>query len=261
MKRFLKLILAIVLMVIVFFIIGRIRSNRHDVQKTTSQNVTESSFKISNDNSLSTKPISKMEDENAAQGHDYIDLDLPSGTKWAICNIGATKPEDYGKYFAWGETTSKTNYSWSTYKYCNGSQESLTKYCDESGYGLKGFTDKLKTLQTSDDAATANWGEDWRTPTKAEWEELCENTTNKWSTLNGVAGRLFIAKNGQSLFLPAAGNRNNDKLDQIGPRGLYWSSSYRYDIQAWYFHFDSRDYYLNGSYRYYGFTIRPVRSK
>jgi uncharacterized protein (TIGR02145 family) len=245
-------------MVIVFFIIGRIRLNGHDVQKTTSQSVTQSSVKINNDNSISTKPISKMEDENAV--HDYIDLDLPSGTKWAKCNIGAIKPESYGQYFAWGETMAKTNYSWSTYKYCNGSQESLTKYCDGSGYGLNGFTDQLKILQASDDAATANWGADWRTPTKSEWEELYENTTNKWSTLNGVTGRLFMAKNGQSLFLPAAGNCNNDKLDRTGPRGLYWSSSYRYDIQAWYFHFDSGNYYLNGSYRYYGFTVRPVRT-
>lgn len=259
MKSFLKVTIAVLFMVLSLFNFGCIEQNHNNILKTTSKNNTQGSVN-KNYNSAPVESISKKEDSDDVQNHNYVDLGLPSGTLWATCNVGAITPECYGNYFAWGETAAKTSYCWSTYKYCNGSQESLTKYCNESDYGLKGFTDKLKTLQTSDDAATVNWGEDWRIPTKAEWEELYENTTNKWTTLNGVSGRLFSAKNGQSLFLPAAGNRYENDLDQIGPRGLYWSSSYRYDIFAWYFHFDSSNFYMNGSYRYYGFSIRPVRS-
>ena len=256
MKHFLKVTAAIFFMVVVLFLIGCVEKVHNSAHKVASHNTSQGLVKKSNNNSSTDKEWV----EDVSQERNYVDLGLPSGTMWATCNIGAIKPEDYGKYFAWGEITAKTNYCWSTYKYCNGSQESLTKYCNESSYGLKGFTDKLKTLQASDDAASVNWGADWRTPTKAEWEELYENTTNKWTTLNGVSGRLFSAKNGQSLFLPAAGNRYNNNLDQIGPRGLYWSSSHQFDISAWYFHFDSSSFYMNGSYRYCGFSIRPVRS-
>ena len=93
------------------------------------------------------------------KGHDYVDLGLPSGTMWATCNVGAESPDQYGDYFAWGETTPKDTYNWNTYLYSNGDYNQLTKYCSQSDFGFNGFTDNLKTLQPSDDAATTNWGE------------------------------------------------------------------------------------------------------
>lgn len=196
-------------------------------------------------------------------GHAYVDLGLPSGTLWATCNVGANTPEGYGDYFAWGETQTKSTYTWSTYKYCNGDYNLLTKYCNKSNYGNNGFTDNLTVLLSSDDAATANWGSGWCMPTKAQWEELYQNTTNTWTTQNGVNGRLFTPSNGNSLFLPAAGGRWGDELDDVGSYGYYWSSSLHtdYPINAWYFYFGSDYYYhMNSSTRYYGQSVRTVRS-
>ena len=192
--------------------------------------------------------------------HVYVDLGLPSGLLWATCNVGADAPEDYGDYFAWGETQPKDYYDWSTYQYCMGSDNTLTKYCNNSGYGYNGFTDNLTTLLPEDDAATANWGSDWRMPTKEEWQELYNNTTCTWTTQNGVNGRLFTASNGNSLFLPAAGYRYNSNLDSAGSYGYYWSRSLYtgYPSDAWYLDFDSGYTGVYGSSRYYGFSVRPV---
>ena len=194
--------------------------------------------------------------------HEYVDLGLPSGTKWATCNVGATTPEGYGNYYAWGETTSKNIYSWSNYRYCNGSSRTLTKYCNNSSYGNNGFTDALTTLEASDDAATANWGSAWRMPTKEEFEELNSNCTVTWTTQNGVYGRLFTSNiNGNSIFLPAAGYRNGSELYDDGSYGDYWSSSLYSDNTgfAWYLYFYSGDYRMYSyGYRYYGLTVRAV---
>lgn len=197
-----------------------------------------------------------------ANGHAYVDLGLPSGTLWATCNVGATTPEGYGNYYAWGETTTKSTYNWSTYRYCNGSSTTLTKYCSSSTYGNNGFTDNLTTLQLSDDAARANWGGDWRMPTKAEWEELKNNTTVTWTTQNGVSGRKFTASNGNSLFLPAAGYRRGGSLFNAGDNGHYWSSSLYTDdpYYAWGLSFDSDPYYMGSYYRYCGLSVRAVLS-
>jgi uncharacterized protein (TIGR02145 family) len=194
--------------------------------------------------------------------HAYVDLGLPSGLLWATCNVGADSPEDYGDYFAWGETQPKDIYDWSTYQYCNGTYNTLTKYCNNSSYGYNGFTDNLTTLLPEDDAATANWGSGWRMPTKEEWQELYNNTTCTWTTQNGVNGRLFTAVNGNSLFLPAAGYRGNSSLSYVGSYGSYWSSSLYtggpYD--AWGFYFDSDDYNVGNGSRGYGHSVRGVRS-
>ena len=197
-----------------------------------------------------------------SQNHAYVDLGLPSGLLWATCNVGADNPEDYGDYFAWGETQPKDTYNWSTYQYCNGSNSTLTKYCNNSDYGYNGFTDNLTTLLPEDDAATANWGSDWRMPTDDEWQELLDNTTVIWTTQNGVNGRLFTAANGNSLFLPAAGFRGSGGLYYAGSYGYYWSSSLNSDDPdyAWGFSFRSDDYYVVDSSRGCGFTVRPVCS-
>ncbi len=198
--------------------------------------------------------------------HAYVDLGLPSGLLWATCNVGADNPEDYGDYFAWGETQPKEYYDWSTYQYANGTSwqdPQLTKYCTNADYGYNGFTDDLTTLLPEDDAATANWGSDWRMPTKEEWQELYNNTTVTWTTQNGVNGRLFTASNGNSLFLPAAGCRYYSGLDYAGSWGSYWSSSLNtvYPGSAWFFCFVSDDFRMSSDdYRYRGFTVRPVCS-
>ena len=207
----------------------------------------------------------KKSGNGSAGGHEYVDLGLPSGTLWATCNVGASKPEDYGSYFAWGETSTKGSYKWETYKYANGASDKLTKYCNDSGYGNNGFADNLTALQSSDDPATAKWGSVWRTPSKAQWDELLANTTNQGTTQNGVSGRLFTSKkNGQRLFLPAAGGRWDSELKDTGSGGYYWSRSLLTDnpIGAWYLFFNSRFCFMNFTNgRYVGLSVRPVREK
>jgi uncharacterized protein (TIGR02145 family) len=193
---------------------------------------------------------------------DWVDLGLPSGLLWATRNVGASSPEDYGDYFAWGETQPKDVYNWSNYQYCNGSIDQLTKYCNNSSYGYNGFTDNLTTLQPGDDAATANWGSGARMPTKQEWEELRDYCSSVWTTQNGVNGRRFTGPNGNTLFLPAAGYRWNDELYTAGSYGYYWSSSLGTDYPdlAWRFSFYSGYTYVGRSSRYYGLSVRAVRS-
>ncbi len=193
--------------------------------------------------------------------HTYVDLGLPSGTLWATCNLGANLPEEYGDYFAWGETQPKDNFSWTNYQYCMGSFNTLTKYCNNPDIGYNGFTDDLTTLEPSDDAATANWGDDWRMPTEEEWQELYQNTTVTWTTRNGVNGRLFTASNGNSLFLPASGYRNESTPEATGIIGDYWTSSLDTDYPsgALSFFFNSSNYYISFCNRLYGRNIRAVR--
>ena len=188
--------------------------------------------------------------------HEYVDLGL--SVKWATCNVGASKPEEYGDYFAWGETQPKDYYDWSTYKWCNGSYDTQTKYCTDSYYGT---VDNKTTLDLSDDAARANWGGSWRMPTRAEQDELRENCTWTWTTQNGVNGyKVTSKKNGNSIFLPAAGFRYDSSLDSAGSYGFYWSSSLYTDYPgiAYYSYFYSDSVDWSYYYRYIGFTVRPV---
>ena len=178
-------------------------------------------LEVSNLDSISfTKPTKATQN-----GYTWVELGLPSGLRWAAYNIGAKKPEEYGNYYAWGEIATKTTYDWSTYKYADGSYDALTKYCDNSSYGNNGFTDELTTLETADDAATQNWGGNWRMPTIDEWRELIDNCTWTWTTKNSVNGYEVKATNGNSIFLPAAGYRNDDERSSAGSYGYYWSSS------------------------------------
>ena len=190
--------------------------------------------------------------ENSIDGHEYVDLGLESGTLWATCNVGADNPEDYGDYFAWGETEPKENYSWDTYKW--GKKDALTKYTGSDG---------LTVLEAADDAATANWGEGWRMPTKDEIKELFDNTTNEWTELNGVSGRKFIAENGNSIFLPASGYRDGGSLYGVGSSGRYWSSSLYESNPAnacgLFFNSNFAEWYED--YRRFGQSVRPVIGK
>lgn len=154
-------------------------------------------------------------------GHEYVDLGL--SVKWATCNIGATTPEGYGDYFAWGETESKSLYNWSSYRLCSGSAYAFTKYCTSLDYGT---VDNKTTLEPVDDAAHVNWGGIWRMPTITELEELLNNCTWTWTIRNEVNGHIFTSKkNGNSIFLPATGSRNGEDFYNVGSYGGYWSSS------------------------------------
>lgn len=188
--------------------------------------------------------------------HEYVDLGL--SVKWATCNVGASKPENYGDYFAWGETRPKSTYNWSTYRWCNGSSKSLTKYCTDSDYGT---VDNKTQLELSDDAARANWGGSWRMPTHDEWTELGQKCKWTWTIRNGVEGYKVTSKtNGRSIFLPAAGYRNVSSLYFAGSYGSYWSSSLDpYDPDwARYVYFSSSDVRWHYYSRNSGLSVRPV---
>ena len=189
--------------------------------------------------------------------HEWVDLGLPSGTLWATCNLGANSPEEYGDYFAWGETEPKDVYNWSTYKWCNGTEYSLTKYCTDSSYGA---VDNKTELDPKDDAAYVNWGENWRMPTKDQLEELQTECTWTWTTQNGVNGRLVIGPNGNSLFLPAAGSRYVSSLYDAGSWGYYWSRMLYSSIpvDAYDVHFFSEGVFWDNLNRYFGFSVRAV---
>lgn len=177
-----------------------------------------------------------------------IDLGLPSGTKWACCNVGASAPEDYGNYYAWGETQPKSVYNRDTYQY----------YQNENYVNIGS-----DIAGTRYDAATANWGAPWRMPTWVQCQELIDNTTSVWTTQNGVDGRKFTGPNGGTVFLPAAGFIWNGVLDRVGSHGHYWSSTLdesdsSTDIAYRLGFYSDRAYWSDGS-RYCGRSVRPVR--
>ncbi len=189
----------------------------------------------------------------SANGHKYVDLGL--SVKWATMNVGATTPEGYGDYFAWGETSTKDTYDWSTYFDTNDGGDTFTKYNNEGGKTV---------LDLEDDAAHVNWGGSWRMPTKAEWQELLDNCTWTWTTQNGINGyKVTSNKEGYTdrfIFLPASGSRYDSDIRYVGSSGGYWSSSRGegYSDYAWDLRFSSgrRGHY--GSIRGYGRSVRPV---
>jgi hypothetical protein len=172
-------------------------------------------------------------------GHEYVDLGLPSGLRWATCNVGANSPEEYGNYFAWGETSPKSTYSRSNYK------------------------KKHYPLELSDDAARANWGGKWRMPTIADWNELKDNTTPTKISLKGVLGwKITSLRNGNSIFLPFAGNwGDSDHAGFVGSEGYYWLSTY-YDGKAYYIYLNGYGIgTFNDGTPHLGRSVRPVMEK
>ena len=179
------------------------------------------------------------------RGYEYVDLGLPSGTMWAAYNVGASSPEGYGDYYAWGETTTKSDYSESNYQYHNGSE-----YVN-IGSNICG---------TRYDVARAQWGGSWRMHSEAEFEELIDRCTWTWTTYNGINGYKVTGPNGKSIFLPATGHRNGTELYGRGSDGYYWSGSLVESGQsgAYGLSFDSGDRYIYSGFREYGLTVRPV---
>lgn len=173
-------------------------------------------------------------DCNVPEG-DWVDLGLPSGLLWATRNVGASSPEDYGDYFAWGETQPKSDYDYDTYNYyrCDNFDCGWIKYCNDSATGYHNYMDNLTILQPGDDAATVNWGGGARMPTIEEWEELCSHTT--CTCIDGMSsGLCFTGSNGNSIFLPAAACRIGKEIGYVDLEGFYWSSSLDYVDYPWY---------------------------
>jgi len=173
-----------------------------------------------------------------------IDLGLPSGTKWACCNVGAEKPEDYGGYFAWGETTEKSSYTSSNYLNGKGTNYNIGK--DITG--------------TQYDAATSNWGRPWVMPSLEQMNELTGKCYSEWVKVNGISGTRFTGPNGASIFLPAAGFRRDNNLVDVG-NGLYWSSTLDESCPTDAWDLDFSDDYVATDYndhRHYGHSVRPV---
>ena len=196
---------------------------------------------------------------------EYVDLGLPSGLKWAKCNIGAEKETDYGDYFMWGSVTPNTadECNWESYTHCNGSYDTLTKYNTLSLYGEN--PDNITTLEPEDDAATQIMGSDWRMPTKDEIQELIDNTDSEWvEDFNGtgVKGRKFTSKADTSkyIFIPAAGCRSGSSFYGQDYKGDIWSSSLftSRPKNAWYLNFFSDDFYVDYADRNYGLMVRGV---
>ena len=196
--------------------------------------------------------------------YEYVDLGLPSGLKWAKCNVGAEKETDYGDYFQWGEIEphdADTPYVWANYKYGDG--WNFSKYNTLTSYGET--PDGKTTLDLEDDAARANMGGDWRMPTQTEIQELWDNTNSEWITDyngTGVNGRKFTSKtNGNSIFIPASGNHSGSSFYCQGNSGYVWSSSLNstYPDCAWNLYFDSGGFVTNrDDIRKFGFVVRGV---
>ena len=185
-------------------------------------------------------PRIKAAEEPVCPTPEKVDLGLPSGTLWASFNLGASKPEEYGNYYAWGETEPKSVFSWSTYKWYKkeGGKEGLTKYCPDPEYGFDGFKDDKWILDPEDDAAHVKLGEAWRMPTAGDWDELARLCTLEWVSLGGVDCAKLTGPNGNSIILPPGGGANDDSdLIGVGELGVFWSSSSVNIEGAWGFGF------------------------
>lgn len=211
----------------------------------------------------------KEEETPDYNGHEYVDLGL--SVKWATCNIGANSSEEAGDYFAWGEVEPKEYYDWSTYKYCDGTLNTLTKYCNNSSYGKDGFTDNKTVLDLEDDAAHVNWGGSWRMPSNEEWLELRDYCTIEFITINEMKGIRFTSKiegyTDRSIFLPAAGYMNKDShfgddgtSNSFNLYGCYWLNEAMYASVGDGVYFDVEQNEIVGGLMDYrvGHTIRPV---
>ncbi|MCQ2340155.1 MAG: hypothetical protein MJZ79_05175 [Paludibacteraceae bacterium] len=200
--------------------------------------------------------ISTCDSIHVPEGLEMVDLGLPSGVKWANMNLGATAPQGYGDYFAWGETKPKAMYDWSTYFDTNDDGSTFIKYNNKGG---------KTTLDLEDDAAHVNWGGNWRMPTYAEFNELKDNCTWTWTTNYndvGVSGYIVSSKtNSNSIFLPAAGSYSRSCLFNIGTASYYWTTemdTYHGSSYAYYYALNAKYVDRNNNIRCPGYSIRPV---
>lgn len=184
-------------------------------------------------NPEAAKPV--VTTSGTLNGHEWVDLGL--SVKWATCNVGASNPSDYGGYYAWGETSTKSSYDWGNYKGGGKSNSIIT------------FTS---------DAARWNWGGSWRMPTVTEVEELIKKCTWAWMTRNGHNGYVVIGPSGKSIFLPAAGIRVDSEINKVNLEGFYWTNESSSSKEAEFMEFGSNYHRKNSSYSRIGRSVRPV---
>ncbi|MBO7194367.1 MAG: hypothetical protein J6V47_08805 [Bacteroidaceae bacterium] len=187
---------------------------------------------------------------------EAIDLGLPSGTKWASCNVGASRPEESGDYYAWGDCVVKDDYNWVTYIWADGAYNRILKYSTNGRYGT--FDDK-SVLDTEDDVASVKWGGNWRMPTYEEIKELKEECSWQWVTVNDMKGKLVTGPNGNSIFLPAAGRRSDTYLNSYESYGYYSTKTLDNNCdKSITLNFYHNYEYIGSENRYYGLSVRPV---
>ena len=223
-------------------------TSEYETAKSGGTLITPNVSLINEDNSVRYLP----ELDDPYNGHEYVDLGLPSGLKWATCNLGASSPEEYGLYFAWGETTGYT---------ANDVTSGVRAFTqDEYNAGPAASISADLTLEQ--DAAHVNLGGNWRMPTKAECQELIDNTTQTWTNDyngTGVTGKVFTSKvNGKSVFFPAPGYCYVSNVLDVSSRGFYWSASWYSSSGAWYLLFSSGVQELYNLNRYIGYSVRAV---
>ncbi len=231
----------------------QVKTNDGKIVKFDVEDVTEVDFMTEEIIPQDTTPV--IPSDTSSSIHSYVDLGLPSGTLWATYNIGATKPEEFGDYFSWGEVETKESYLTSNYKWGT-SKTGFTKYTTAS---------TELTLFPEDDAATVNWGDDWRMATIDDVQELVDNCKIERTELNGVSGMKFSGDNGASIFIPQTGRYDDNGFYNGGIFG-FWTSSllseldeYAYNVYMW----GNVVYYGEKfSYpRFCGFPVRAVRAK
>ena len=224
---------------------------------TAQENATgEYMYIFHSDNRIERVEVAKIDSVTFVDPYQAVDLGLPSGIKWASFNVGARAPWEYGGYYAWGETEEKEDYSWGTYKWCNGSYDTLTKYCTYSAYGT---VDNKTVLDPEDDVARVQWGDDWRMPTNDEIDELKTKCAWEETTLNGINGYEITGPNGNSIFMPVAGYGVGNGVYDLDGFGRYWSSGLKSGSNDAAFGLDfGNGYYWNGDYRWHGRSVRPV---
>ena len=220
-------------------------TSEYETSKSGGTLITPNVSLINEDNSVRYLP-----EINSHIQYEYVDLGL--SVKWATCNVGATSSEEYGLYFAWGETTGYT-----------GEQvTSGVREFNEDEYNAGPAASIETDLTLEQDAAHAYMGGKWRMPTKAEFQELLDKCNGVWTNNyngTGVKGRVFTSKlNGNSVFFPAVGSCSNLSVDNVGSNSYYWSASWRSDANAWPLYFDSGRQVLFTNTRYYGFSVRGV---
>jgi hypothetical protein len=209
---------------------------------------------------------------NNGKEYEVVDLGLPSGNLWATCNMGATSPEQTGSLYAWGEVETKDLYSWTNYRWCNGTDLEITKYCQDRSLGT---IDGKTKLDAEDEVTLTVMGQDWRIPTEDDFRELLttRNCTAKWCKLNGVGGYLFTSvRKGyedNSLFIPLAGMQDNSSTRFKGQYGWYWCNALYYDTMEREYntkeanalllqHTDIDNHYMQSRPRCVGLPIRAI---
>ncbi len=244
MRKFIAITTAVLLSVI--------SANAQYKMKVTLKNGQETEYKVSEIENVTwlEETVTPGDSDGVHNGHEYVDLGLPSGTKWATCNVGANSPEEYGGYYAWGETVTKDYYYWDTYAY--GSEDYDCQYI---GSEISG---------TQYDVAHVQWGGNWRMPTLAQCQELIDCCSSSWTSVNGVSGTKVVGPNGNYIFLPAAGFRVFGNLDIAGSDGFYWSGTlsneYSDYSSAYVLDADGSFDWCSG-HRCEGHSVRPVWSE